>query len=79
LNSGFHACKSGAVPFESHLQSIVLLLFCWWGLLNYLPGWSWTAVLLISASRVGGITEVSHKCWLVLFFSAQLVALYSGF
>jgi hypothetical protein len=36
LNSGLHACKTGALLLEVHLQSILLWLFWRWGLTNYL-------------------------------------------
>jgi hypothetical protein len=33
-----HACKAGALPFEVHLQSILLSgYFGDWGLMNYFP------------------------------------------
>jgi hypothetical protein len=37
LNSGLCACKSGALPLEPHLQSILLWLFWRWYFMNYLP------------------------------------------
>jgi hypothetical protein len=37
LNSELHPCKAGALQLESHLQSIFLWLFWWWGLTSYFP------------------------------------------
>jgi hypothetical protein len=36
--SGLHGYKAGALPLETHLQSILLWLFWRWGFRNYLPG-----------------------------------------
>jgi hypothetical protein len=36
LNSGLHACKTGALLLEPHLQPILLWLFWRCGLRNYL-------------------------------------------
>jgi hypothetical protein len=60
LNSRLQACKAGPLLLEPHLQSISLWLFGDQGLVNYLPGWPWATILLISASQVAGITGMSH-------------------
>jgi hypothetical protein len=44
-----------------HLQSILLWLFWRWGFINYLLGWPQTVILLIAASHVARITDVSHQ------------------
>jgi hypothetical protein len=38
----------------------LLWLFCRWSLLNYLPGWPQTTILLILYSQVARITGMSH-------------------
>jgi hypothetical protein len=35
LNSGFCASKAGALPLQSHFQSILLWLFYKWSLVNF--------------------------------------------
>jgi hypothetical protein len=50
LNSGLCPCKAGAVPVESHLQSMLVWLFWRWSLWNYLPRLVSNSDLLISAS-----------------------------
>jgi hypothetical protein len=57
-DAGLHVCKAGALPFEPHLQPILLWLFWRWGLVNYLPGWPPTVILPISASQVARIIGV---------------------
>jgi hypothetical protein len=37
LNLGLPTCKAGTLSLEPHLQSILLWLFCRWGLANYFP------------------------------------------
>jgi hypothetical protein len=55
LNSGLCTCKGGT-PL-----SILLWLLLEKGFMNYLPGWSWTMICLISAFQVGRITDISHQ------------------
>jgi hypothetical protein len=43
-------------------------LFWRWGFANYLSGCPQTAILLISASQVARITDVSHQCPAILLF-----------
>jgi hypothetical protein len=66
LNLGLHACKTGILPLEPHLQSILLLLFFWrWGgevLQTICLGWLQNSILPVSASQVARITGVSHRC-----------------
>jgi hypothetical protein len=38
LNSGFHACKAGTLPFEPHLQSIFALVILEMGFLKLFTG-----------------------------------------
>jgi hypothetical protein len=43
------------------------------GLINYLPCWLQTEILLISASWVAKITGMSHRCLLWFSFIIQLI------
>jgi hypothetical protein len=36
---------------------------CRWGLMNCLPRWSWSVILLISDPQLAGITGMSHHAW----------------
>jgi hypothetical protein len=60
LNAEFCACKTGTLPFEPHLQSILLWLFWRRGLMNYFPTWPQVSILLISASQVARIRATNH-------------------
>jgi hypothetical protein len=60
VNSGLHAYKSIALQLESYLQSILLWLFCRWGLKNY-QGWPWIVILPFSDFQEARITDVSHQ------------------
>jgi hypothetical protein len=45
MNSGLlHVCKTGALPLDPHLQSILLcfVFFFRWGLMNSLLGLTWS-------------------------------------
>jgi hypothetical protein len=46
-------------------------------LVNFLPGWPGTAVLLISGSQVAKITGVSQKYWLSAFQYSEQVCYHS--
>jgi hypothetical protein len=48
------ACKAGTLPFEPHLQSVLLWLLLEMGSL-------WTSVPQSSASQVARVTGVSHQ------------------
>jgi hypothetical protein len=59
---GFPFCKAGALPLESHLQSILLWLF-WDGVSRTIcPVRPQSEILTTSASQVAGITGVSPQC-----------------
>jgi hypothetical protein len=60
LNSGFCSCKSGTLPLDPYLQSILLWLFQRWGLWTIFQGWLQTTIFSISASQIARITGMSH-------------------
>jgi hypothetical protein len=55
LNSGFHACKAGAI------QSILLWLFWTLGLATYLPWLAWNGDTPNLSLQVARITGLSHQ------------------
>jgi hypothetical protein len=61
LNLGILVCKAGTLPFEPHLQSILLWLFWRWGPPELFAWVGSEPVLLISAFQIARITGVSHR------------------
>jgi hypothetical protein len=58
-------CGTGVWTQGLHL-TLSTSPFLWWvlsryGLMNYLPGWLWTTIFLISVSWVAKITGVNHR------------------
>jgi hypothetical protein len=61
---GFELRALDALPLESQLQFLLLWLIWRWDLyMSVCPSWPQITVLLISASQVARITDVSHRCW----------------
>jgi hypothetical protein len=74
LNS-FSICGPG-FELRTYTLSHSTSPFLWWvssrqGLMNYLPSWLWTVILLISAFWVARTTVVSHQCLAKLTFPRQ--------
>jgi hypothetical protein len=67
LISGLCACKAGALSLELYLLSILLWLFCKWGLVNYLLGLASN----LDPPDLGfpsRITDMSHWCPVKIFY-----------
>jgi hypothetical protein len=64
FESGLHTCKTGTLPLEPHLQSILLWLFWRWGSYKLFAwtGLKWCVILPISASQVARIIVMSYQC-----------------
>jgi hypothetical protein len=65
------------IHFEPIYQPFIMI-FLKWGLLNYLPYWLWTTILLFSASWVARITDVSHWCLAWRYFSSSWKTLWAS-
>jgi hypothetical protein len=74
LSSGLLIHKAGVLLLEPHLQSIFLWLFGDGVSRTICPGWPGTVILLISASQVTRVTDVSRWCLAWLHFLAIAVA-----
>jgi hypothetical protein len=80
--SFFFFCGTGAWTQGLHLEPLHQPYFCegflWDKVLQTIClGWLWTAILLISASRVARITDMSHRWLAVSFWHAFYIYIYT--
>jgi hypothetical protein len=77
LNLKFHACKAGALPYEPHLQSVLLWLFWRWGSLEL---FAWNGLNLDFSDlsyQVARIAGMSH--WWPTYLFIYLFIYFSFF